>query len=93
MDTPILLVAGAGGGDDWVVTGEQLESIYDDIDAPKAMMRRKDTAHNQVLYSPDGYVMAWFLWRLQGEAAKAFSGDAPEFLSNPLYQDKAADLD
>lgn len=49
---------GAGGGDDWVVTGEQLKQIYDDIPADKAALRRKDTAHGQVLYSPDGYVIA-----------------------------------
>lgn len=28
VDTPIMLISGAGGGDDWVVTGEQLQAIY-----------------------------------------------------------------
>ena len=41
VDTPILLIAGAGGGDDWVITGEQLQSIYSDIDRNKVMLRRK----------------------------------------------------
>lgn len=91
---PILLVSGAGGGDDWVVTGEQLEDIYREIPGQKAMARRKDTAHNEVLYSADGYVTAWFLWHLQGnqEASGLFAGAAPDLLSNPMYQDQRLDL-
>ena len=94
IDIPILLIAGAGGGDDYVVTLEQLEDIYDDISAPKAMARRKDTAHGEVLYMPDGYVTAWLMWQLQAdeEAAKAFIGDNPDILSNDLYQDIQFDL-
>lgn len=85
-----MLIAGAGGGDDWVVTGEQLESIYDDIPGRKIMVRRSNAVHNEVLYAPDGYVTAWFMWHLQGdeEAAKAFAGDGAEILTNPLYQDQ-----
>lgn len=90
VNTPIMLVSGAGGGDDWVVTGEQLESIYNDISDNKIMLRRNNTVHNEVLYSPDGYVTAWFMWQLQGDqdAAKAFVGDSAEILTNPLYQDQ-----
>lgn len=90
VDTPIMLIAGAGGGDDWVVTGEQLERIYGDIPGSKLMMRRRNTPHNEVLYAPDGYITAWFMWQLQGdeEAAKAFVGDDAERLRNPLYQDQ-----
>ena len=51
---PIMLIAGEGGGDDWVVTGEQLQAIYDDIPDNKIMLRRKNTVHNEVLYAPDG---------------------------------------
>lgn len=89
-----MLISGAGGGDDWVVTGEQLKSIYDDIAGNKVMMRRNNTAHNEVLYAPDGYVTAWFMWHLQGdeEAAKAFAGDGAEILTNPLYQDQQIKL-
>lgn len=90
VGTPILLASGAGGGDDWVVTGEQLERIYQDIPGRKAMARRKDTPHNEVLYAMDGYVTAWFMWRLQGdqEASGLFTGAAPDLLANPLYQDQ-----
>lgn len=89
IDIPIMLIAGAGGGDDWVVTGEQLEEIYYDISSDKVMLRRKDTAHNEVLYSANGYVTAWFMWQLKGDeyAAKAFSGDNAEGAKNELYQD------
>ena len=45
-------------------------------------------------FSADGYVTAWFMWLLQDdkEAAKAFTGDKPELLTNPLYQDRKTDL-
>lgn len=94
VELPILLLSGAGGGDDWVVTGEQLESIYDDIADNKIMMRRNDTPHGEVLYSADGYVTAWFMWHLQGDeaAAGAFAGDGAEILTNPLYQNQKIDL-
>ncbi|MGN0754527.1 MAG: hypothetical protein ACI4ME_08710 [Aristaeellaceae bacterium] len=90
VSIPILLVAGAGGGDDWVVTGEQLEEIYNDIGSDKIMLRRKDTVHNEVLYTANGYVTAWFMWQLQGDesAAAAFTGDSPEMMRNKLYQDQ-----
>ncbi|WP_299144589.1 hypothetical protein [uncultured Dialister sp.] len=95
INVPILIISGAGGGDDWVLTGEQLEELYGDISSEKVAMRRKDTAHDQVLYSPDGYVMAWFMWQLQGdeEAAKAFTGDSPEILINELYQDQQISIE
>lgn len=67
IGTPIMLISGEGGGDDWVVTGEQLQEIYDDIRSPKLMARRRNTAHNEVLYTANGYVMAWFMWQLQGD--------------------------
>lgn len=89
INTPILLLSGAGGGDDWVVTGEQLKSIYNDIPNRKFMMRRSDTEHGSMLYAADGYVTAWFMWHLQGdtEAAKVFDGSNAEIKENPLYQD------
>lgn len=94
VDTPILLIAGAGGEDDWVITGEQLQSIYSDIDRNKVMLRRKDTPHNETLYAANGYVTAWFIWHLQDddEAAKAFAGDNAEIYMNGLYQNQHANL-
>ena len=94
VDTPILLISGAGGGDDWVITGEQLQAIYSDINSSKVMLRRKDTPHNETLYAANGYVTAWFMWHLQGddEAAKAFAGDNAEIYVNSLYQDQHANF-
>ena len=85
-----MLVSGGGGGDDWVVTGEGLKAVYDDIPGDKVMLRRRNTDHGKTQYSEDGYVTAWFMWQLQGdaEAAKAFAGENPELLNNPLYQDQ-----
>lgn len=90
VDTPILLLSGEGGGDDWVVTGEQLEEIFQDIAGSKVMARRKNTDHGTMLYAAHGYVTAWFLWHLQQDenAAKAFSGDSPEIMQNSLYTDQ-----
>ncbi len=94
INIPILLVSGGGGGDDWVVTLEGLNDIYGDIHAPKVMMRRKNTPHGATQYSEDGYVVAWFMWHLQGdeEAAKAFLGDNPEIMNNDLYENQNMDL-
>ena len=89
-----MLLSGAGGGDDWAVTGEQLEAIYDDIAGSKIMARRVNTDHGSMLSAADGYVTAWFMWLLKGdaEAAGAFTGDTPEIISNALYQDQKKEL-
>lgn len=94
INTPIMLVSGAGGGDDWVVTGEQLNEIYNDIKSNKLAMRRKDTPHGLVHYSVNGYVTAWFMWHLKGDedAAKAFVGDDAEIFTNDLYTDLKKDF-
>ena len=95
ITAPILLASGAGGGDDWVVTREGLEAIYDQIPGDKVMMRRKNTEHGRTLTAEDGYIMAWFMWQLQGdeEAARAFAGEDAEIQRNPLYQDIQIDLE
>ena len=48
-----------------------------------------------MLYSADGYVTAWLMWRLKGdaEAAKAFSGESAELLRNALYQDQRINIE
>ena len=90
IQVPIMLVSGEGGGDDWVVTGEQLKAIYDEIPGSRLMVRRKDTPHGETLYSANGYVCAWFMWQLKGdiEASSAFIGASPEIINNSLYQDQ-----
>ena len=94
IDIPIMLISGAGGGDDWVVTGEQLESIYNDINGDKIMVRRSNTPHGEMLYSADGYVTAWFMYYLQNdiEAGKSFIGSEAEIFNNIMYQDQKTNL-
>jgi len=95
IDIPIMLVSGAGGGDDWVVTLEGLTDIYNDISSDKLMLRRKNTPHGSTGHAENGYVIAWFMWQLQGdeEAAKAFVGADAEILDNSLYQDQQIQFD
>ena len=67
---------------------------HTDINSDKVVLRRRDTLHNETLYTANGYVTAWFMWHLQGdkEASKAFIGDTPEIFINSLYQDQNADV-
>ncbi|MGN1410671.1 MAG: hypothetical protein ACI4XJ_10935 [Eubacteriales bacterium] len=94
IDIPVMLISGEGGGDDWVVTGEQLREIYDDISSEKIMVRRLNTVHNEVLYTANGYVTAWFMWHLQNdsEAAKAFVGEDAEIMHNKMYLDQQSTI-
>lgn len=94
IEAPIMLISGAGGGDDAVITLEGLNAIYDQIPGDKLMTRRKDTSHGLTVTAEDGYVVAWFMWQLQDdqEAAKAFTGNDPEILKNEQYQDQQIDI-
>ena len=93
---PILIFAGTEGEFemDTVIPIGLLNEQYDKITVPKAMARRIGMTHDQMMYSAGGYVMAWFRWQLQGdeEAAKAFIGDSPELMNNPVYQGQRIDL-
>ena len=86
ITAPVLVF---GGDNDWVATKEQFKSIYNDISGDKCMALRKNTEHNQMLYSGDGYVTDWFMYWLKGdkEAAKAFFGDNAEIMNNSYWQD------
>lgn len=90
VSIPTMLISGEGGGDDWVVTGEELQAIYEQIPSAKAMCRRKNTPHGETLYAENGYVTAWFLYWLQGdvEAGSAVWGEEAEIMHNALYQDQ-----
>ena len=77
-----------------VITPEGAQKLYDAIDARKVLALHTDVDHGKMLYSADGYVTAWFLWLLKddAQAAKVFTGDSPELLSNPLYQEQQIDM-
>lgn len=97
VDIPIFLAAGTEGDFEMktVIPAEKLPEMYDTVNAPKVMARKKNCEHGDMFYSADGYVTAWFMWQLQGdeEAAKAFIGDSPELMQNELYQDQRIRLE
>ncbi|AER43637.1 lipase [Streptococcus suis A7] len=93
ISVPTFLVSGTGGGyEDLVVSGKQLTQIYETLPATitKVMARRKEAGHGDMLRLPNGYMVAWFMWRGGGgaEAETAFQGNSPEIVQNKLYQDQ-----
>ena len=70
------------------------KQLYDAVKNDKAVALRNGMDHGKMLYSADGYVTAWFMWYLKGDtdAAKVFTGDAPELLRNQLYQEQQIDI-
>lgn len=89
---PVLVLAAAEND---VISPEGVAGLFNSMSAAhKVAALRAGMDHGKMLYSADGYVTAWFMWRLQGdeEAAKAFIGDSPELIRNPLYQDVRIDL-
>ena len=94
---PIFIMAGTSGDFEikTVIPFEEFKMMYDKITSPKVEARRTDMTHDDMLYKAEGYVTAWFMWQLQGdaEASKVFIGENPELLNNKLYQDQRIDLD
>ena len=92
MTTPTLILAAPEND---VITPDGVKSLAGVIPAGTVRALRPGMDHGKMLYSADGYVTAWFMWQLQGDqdAAKAFVGESPEILDNPMYQDVAVDLE
>ena len=92
ISIPLFIIAGTKGDFETkaVIPLEAMIEMYNKVPSSKVMMRRKDTDHGGMLYSADGYVMAWFMWQLQDneEASKVFTGNNPEIMQNELYQDQ-----
>ncbi len=83
-------MSSTGNGDEnLVVSGTQLQEIYDAVPdtITKVIARRTNADHGDMLSFADGYMTAWFMWQLQGdeEAAMAFIGSSPEIMTNELY--------
>ncbi len=92
MNVPVLLFAGTGKWDSEVIA--PLSSLKENAAAvrkgvPAAFARRSGADHGDMLWQADGYMTAWFCWRLKGDrtAAAAFSGTSPEILKNSRWQD------
>lgn len=89
---PILLLSSVGNTDEnTVISGRQLQDIFDAVPdtAVKVRARRKNADHGDMVSCCDGIVTAWFLYFLcdDEEAGRIFFGDAPDLLSDSLYQD------
>ena len=92
MTAPTLILAASEND---VITPDGVNGLADVIPAGTVRALRPGMDHGKMLYSADGYVTAWFMWQLQGDqnAAKAFVGERPEILDNPLYQDVAVNFE
>lgn len=84
---PMFLLAGTEND---IISFEKMKDMYEKMNEFKVMARKSGQGHGQMLYSADGYVTAWFMWYLKGdmEATKAFVGENPELLNNPLYMNQ-----
>ncbi|MGN1187637.1 MAG: hypothetical protein ACI4R6_04015 [Lachnospiraceae bacterium] len=90
---PCAIIAGTGDADAQMIAPlEGMIKMYEHaVSSPMVLIARKTGYdHGETCMQTDGYMTAWFMWYLKGdtEAAKAFSGNSPEILENPLYQDQ-----
>jgi hypothetical protein len=97
VTAPIFMVSGTGNADEnLVISGQQLADIFNAVpdNVTKIMARRTGADHPDMLTFADGYMTAWFMWQLQGdaEASEAFIGESPELLHNQMYQDQKIDI-
>lgn len=94
---PIIVLAGTDGDFETktVIPINLLKEQYDKMTTPKVMARRVGMDHDHMMYSAGGYVIAWFRWQLMDDtdAAQVFTGNEPELMTNPLYQDQRIDID
>ena len=97
ISVPVLMMAGTETEFETqsVIPIDKMNAMFDKLASDtKVMARRVGADHGNMLYSANGYAVAWFMWHLQGdsEAAKAFVGETPELLSNALYQDQQINI-
>lgn len=103
LNIPCFLVAGTGNADAGTATDknaaegqgicprwslkENFQAISDTVD--KVMARRIGKDHGDMLRYADGYMTAWFMYYLKGDAkaGEAFFGEHAEILSNGNWQD------
>ena len=93
---PTLMLAGTVGDFETqlVIPYEKMIAMYEKLSCPKAMARRIGAEHGDMLYNADAYMTAWFMWQLKDDeqAAAVFTGETPELLVNPQYQDRLINL-
>lgn len=96
ITVPTLMLAGTVGDFETqlVIPYEKMIAMYEKLSCPKAMARRIGAEHGDMLYNADAYMTAWFMWQLKDDeqAAAVFTGETPELLVNPQYQDQLINL-
>lgn len=89
--TPTAILGTTGSADTQIAPLESLQKLYDNIpnSVTKVLARRNDADHGEMLYYGDGYVTAWFMYYLCGdaEAGGAFFGEGAEITVNTYWQD------
>ncbi len=88
---PTMLVAGTEWIERHISPLTSLQNLADDLPAttPILLGRLSGVEHRYVLHEGDAYMTAWLRCFLADDAyaASAFTGDTPEFLNNPRWQD------
>jgi len=97
VSAPVLMMSGTETEFETqsVIPIDKMTAMFEKMpSAAKVMARRIGADHGKMLYAANGYSNAWFRWQLMGdaEAAKAFAGETPELLTNPLYQDQQIEI-
>ncbi|MGN0515061.1 MAG: hypothetical protein ACI4GD_12355 [Lachnospiraceae bacterium] len=93
VTVPCAIIAGTGDIDAQTVTPlDGMKKMYEHASSSPFVVIARKTGydHGETCVQSDGYMTAWFMWYLRGDttASKAFIGDSPEILENPLYQDQ-----
>ena len=91
ISVPVFILSGTADDDaaGTVTSLSQLQETFIKLAGPKAMARKTGAGHQNARQETVGYVAAWLCWQLceDTEAAKVFTGGAPEIAANPDWQD------
>ncbi len=91
ISIPTMLVAGTGWIDRRISPLDSLLHLAEELPdtTPMLLGRLKGVEHRFVLHDGDAYMTAWLRCFLadDADAASAFSGDTPEAINNPRWQD------
>lgn len=90
ITTPIFMTAGTGPVDSGTISPlADMQRNFARIPGTAILARRKNADHGEMLYVPNGYMVAWFRYMLLGDAyaARAFVGADAELLQQENWQD------
>lgn len=90
VEVPIFMVAGLGEIDGKTISPlADMKNNFEKTNGSAIIARRKNADHGEMLYVPNGYMVAWFRYQLMNdECAKgAFVGEDAEIFNNDNWQD------